>query len=64
MEVKNWPAWVECVRFKEKGTDILYDAKRVENGVIVRKLPPLHKDMELITFEQFEERFEESCVPR
>jgi hypothetical protein len=52
----------EFVRFKENGTDLLFDAKLMPNGVIVRQCPPYDMNIEFLSFEDFEERFEISYV--
>ena len=61
-EVLSWLAQAECVRFKERQSNVLYDAKLVGDFILVRKMPPFDKDVERLTVDEFIERFEESYV--
>jgi hypothetical protein len=60
LEVKSWPVSLDSVRFKERDTDLLYDAQIFEDGVLVRSASPGFSDkIEMISIEDFEERFDE-----
>jgi hypothetical protein len=48
------------VRFREIDTNLLYDAKLMNNGVIVRQCYPYDHNLFFCEFEEFEERFEVS----
>jgi hypothetical protein len=51
------------VKFKERSTNAIYEARLVGEGeVIVRLLPPHQQHMEKITIKEFVERFDETYV--
>lgn len=52
----------DFVRFKEKETHYLWEAKMMNDGVIVRQCKPYDMNIEFVSFEDFMERFEESYV--
>lgn len=57
-EVKNWPAWPEFARFKETNSGFIYDVQVFEDGVIIKQV--MNDSIpELLTVEQFEQRFDE-----
>jgi hypothetical protein len=51
------------VRFKEKSTDVLYDARQIGDYILVRSATPDIHGVNIFSFEEFMERFEESYVP-
>jgi hypothetical protein len=57
-EAKSTLALPEFVRFRETATNLLFDCKLMNNGVIVRQCPPLDMNIAFYEFEEFEERFE------
>lgn len=61
-EVKNTLALAECVRFREISTNLLFDCKIMDNGVIVRQCPPFDWNISMVDFDEFIERFEVSYV--
>lgn len=52
----------QVVRFKERDTNFLYDAKMMEDGVIVRQCPPMDWNISFVSFEEFLARFEETTL--
>ena len=61
-EVLNSLAQAEVVRFKETETNLLYAATMVEGRILVWPLPIAPHEAELITVDEFVDRFEESSV--
>jgi hypothetical protein len=62
-EVKSMLASLDSVRFREISTNLLYDCKMMDTGVIVRQCHPYDMNINFIDFDEFTERFEISYVP-
>lgn len=61
-EVLNSLAQAEVVRFKEVETDLIYAATMVEGQVLVWPIPVSSPNTEMLSLEEFIERFDESYV--
>jgi hypothetical protein len=61
-EHKNLPASPDFVRFKDRETHELYDAKLMDDGVIVRQCYPNDQNIFFLSFEDFVGQFELSYV--
>lgn len=48
------------MRFRELSTNLLYDCKLMNNGVIVRQCHPYDFNIDFVEFDDFVERFEVS----
>lgn len=57
-EASNSLALQESVRFREISTNLLFDCKMVDTGVIVRQCYPYEWNIEMVDFDEFIERFE------
>ena len=53
----------DFVRFRDKETWLLYDAKMMNDGVIVRQCYPNDQNIFFLSFEDFESQFEPSDAP-
>lgn len=51
------------MRFRDKETWLLYDAKMMNDGVIVRQCYPNDQNIFFLSFEDFESQFEPSDAP-
>jgi hypothetical protein len=51
------------VRFREINTNLLFDCKLMDTGVIVRQCPPNEHNIIFVDFDEFAERYEVSYVP-
>ena len=50
----------ESVRFREISTNLLFDCKLMDTGVIVRQCYPFDMNINFVDFDEFTERFEVS----
>jgi hypothetical protein len=48
------------VRFREIATNLLFDCKLMDTGVIVRQCYPFDMNISFVDFDEFVERFEVS----
>lgn len=58
-------AWQECVRFREKASDMLFDVKQVEEDVVlVRQVTTSPIEIYLMRIKDFVELFDEYYGPQ
>lgn len=50
------------MRFRDKSTNLLYDCKLMDTGVIVRQCPPYEMNIHFIDFDTFANNYEVSYV--
>lgn len=51
------------MRFREVNTNLLYDCKLMDTGVIVRQCHPYDMNIRFLDFEEFADNYEVSYVP-
>ena len=64
MEAKKWLAQQDIVRFKEKGTNFLYDVSMVQDDAVIVRLVSEFGPVEMLSWAEFDDRFEESYGPQ